>query len=123
MTDVDPRMTQSRDSHGRFKADHRTRNLAIGAATAVGALASAAAAALHFGWLDRLLPGDGGEHAAPDLAPDAPVPGTTRAPDAFRPDPTAPVPAAERESLRPATGPGPGPSITEPNGSMASQTS
>lgn len=47
----------------------------------------------------------GAEHPAPDLAPDAPRPGTngTRAPEAFRPDPTAPVPENERESLRPAT--------------------
>ena len=28
-------------------------------------------------------------------------------PEAFRPDPTAPVPASEREGLRPATGPAP----------------
>jgi len=49
------------------------------------------------------------EHAAPDLAADAPpVDIHTRAPDAFRPDPTAPVPPELRESLRPATGPAPG---------------
>lgn len=48
------------------------------------------------------------EHSAPDLALDKPHPGPKdRAPDAFRPDPTAPVPANEREGLRPATGPGP----------------
>lgn len=49
------------------------------------------------------------EHSAPDLAPDKPAPGPRdRAPDAFRPDPTAPVPAGMRESLRPATGHAPG---------------
>ena len=48
------------------------------------------------------------EHAAPDLAADRPAPGPhDRAPDAFRPDPTAPVPPELRESLRPATGPAP----------------
>ena len=52
------------------------------------------------------------EHAAPDLAPDlAPDksrPGATdRAPEAFRPDPTAVPTKAEREALRPATGPAP----------------
>ncbi|MFD1788381.1 hypothetical protein ACFSC3_12440 [Sphingomonas floccifaciens] len=48
------------------------------------------------------------EHPAPDLALDKPHPGPTdRAPDAFRPDPTAPVPDSEREGLRPATGPAP----------------
>jgi hypothetical protein len=48
------------------------------------------------------------EHAAPDLALDKPRPGATdRAPDAFRPDPTAVPTKAERESVRPATGPAP----------------
>ena len=95
-------MTQKRDSHGRFKADHSKRNLAIGATAAVGAIASAVGAALHLGWFDRFFPGDA-EHEAPDLAIDAPTPGTNgRAPEAFRPDPTAEVPASEREGLRPA---------------------
>ena len=45
------------------------------------------------------------EHAAPDLAPDQPHPGPEdRAPTEFRPDPTAPVPAAERAALRPPPG-------------------
>lgn len=48
--------------------------------------------------------GDEG-HAAPDLAPDA-TPGG-RAPEAFRPDMDAPMTPAEREALRPATGPSP----------------
>ncbi|MEG8014182.1 hypothetical protein [Sphingomonas sp. 22R3R2A-7] len=48
------------------------------------------------------------EHAAPDLALDKPRPGADdRAPEAFRPDPTAGPTKAERESLRPATGPAP----------------
>ncbi|MDO7844507.1 hypothetical protein [Sphingomonas immobilis] len=95
-------MVQARDSHGRFKADHSARNTAIGVAAGFGALAAGVAAAFRFGLLDRLLPA-GGEHAAPDLALDAAPAGTNRAPDAFRPDPTAPVPASEREGLRPAT--------------------
>lgn len=46
-----------------------------------------------------------GEHRAADLAPAAT--GTSparpeRAPEAFRPDPTAPVPPEERDALRPA---------------------
>lgn len=101
-------MTQKRDSHGRFKADDARRNQAIGAVTAVGAVATAIGAALHFGLFDRLFPGGEG-HAAPDLAPAAPPPGTDRAPEAFRPDPTAAVPAAEREAFRPATMPAPSP--------------
>lgn len=97
-------MTQTRDSHGRFKADHRTRNIAIGTATAVGAVASAVGAALHFGLFDRWLHrGEG--HEAPDLAPGAQD--YERAPDAFRPEGDAPVGATEREALRPATHPVP----------------
>jgi hypothetical protein len=70
--------------------------------------------------LARRRPGNA-EHAAPDLALDQPRPGATdRAPAAFRPDPTAPVPAGEREALRPATGPAP--TMVEPRGSMRSQT-
>ena len=43
-------------------------------------------------------------HAAPDLAADKPRPdGSARAPYDFRPDPTASVPADEREALRPAS--------------------
>ena len=67
----------------------------------------------------RKTPSEG--HAAPDLALDKPHPtASDRAPEAFRPDPTAPVSAADREALRPATGPVP--SMVEPRGSMASQT-
>ncbi len=47
------------------------------------------------------------EHVPTDLLGDTRPAPTDRAPDAFRPDPTAPVPAGERESLRPATGPAP----------------
>lgn len=44
-------------------------------------------------------------HAAPDLSADA-APGA-RAPEAFRPAIDAPMTPAEREALRPATGPSP----------------
>lgn len=47
------------------------------------------------------------EHVPTDLLGDTRPAPTDRAPDAFRPDPTAPVPASEREGLRPATGPAP----------------
>ena len=96
-------MTQRRDSHGRFKPDHRTRNLAIGAATVVGVGAAAVVGALKAGLLDRFFPAIEG-HDAPDLALDAAPAGTDRAPDSFRPDPTATPTAAERESLRPPEG-------------------
>lgn len=104
----------------RPEASRHTRNLALGAAAGIGAVAAAGFAILRFGLFDRLFaPSEG--HAAPDLAADAPPPGSEgRAPVDFRPDPTAPVSAAEREALRPATGPGP--SLTELRGSMNSQT-
>lgn len=50
--------------------------------------------------------GDEG-HAVPDLAATAPLGPDHRAPVAFRPDMDAPMTAAEREALRPATGPSP----------------
>ena len=100
-------MTQKRDSHGRYKADHTQRNVVIGAATAIGAIATGLASAIHFGLFDRFFgPRDG--HAAPDLEVDTHPGPNDRAPDHFRPDPTAPVSAADREALRPATGPAPG---------------
>lgn len=56
----------------------------------------------------RAASGDGsfgtGEHPAPDLAgSERPAAAEReRAPEAFRPDPTAPVPPEERDALRPA---------------------
>lgn len=86
------------------------------------AAGAAIGAAIWQGWIK--LPfgttATGGQHVVPDLAADAPTPGTDRAPDAFRPDPTAPVPENERESLRPATGPAP--SLVQDRGAMRSQT-
>ena len=45
-----PNSKQARDSHGRFKADHRTRNRSI-AAGAVLAVGAGLAAALWRGWV------------------------------------------------------------------------
>ena len=47
------------------------------------------------------------EHVPTDLIGAERVSTETRAPDAFRPDPTAVPTAEEREALRPATGPAP----------------
>lgn len=47
------------------------------------------------------------EHVPTDLMGDRPPTAYDRAIDAFRPDPTAPVPPEMRDSLRPATGPAP----------------
>lgn len=56
------------------------------------------------------------EHVPTDLLSDAPVTTATRAPEAFRPDPTAVPTAEEREALRPATGPAP--TLAADRGSM-----
>ncbi len=118
-------MTSAKNkTSARFAPESSTRRTAAIAATAIGGVAAGVTAALKLGWLDRFFaaPGDaaGAEHAAPDLAANAPPPGTNRAPEAFRPDPTAPVSEAEREALRPATGPAPTLSATA--GEMANQT-
>jgi hypothetical protein len=90
----------------RPAAKPAARSPGIGALS-IGALLVAAGAAL-VGAVVRARQSGGAEHEAPDLALDQPRPGADdRAPIAFRPDPTAPVSAAERESLRPATGPAP----------------
>lgn len=71
---------------------------------ALGTILGAGAAAFAAFRMTR-APGQG--HAAPDLAPDAdPV---ERAPEAFRPDPQAPVSLAERDAFRPSTIPVPTP--------------
>jgi hypothetical protein len=105
-------------------ADRPGRTRMAVAAGAVGAIAAGVTAALKLGWLDRFFTvtdaDPGAEHAAPDLAPAAATPGTARAPEAFRPDPTAPVPDSEREALRPATGLAP--TMSPERGEMANQT-
>lgn len=78
----------------------------------LGLLTLGAALVAGGAYLARRIPGrataGNAEHPAPDLALDRPHPGPDdRAPEAFRPDPTAPVPESEREGLRPATGPAP----------------
>jgi len=82
------------------KAPKRSTLLTIGG----GLLALGFAAA---GWGARQSGREG--HRAPDLSPDPPRPGPDdRAPEAFRPDPTAVPSKAEREALAPATGHAPG---------------
>lgn len=96
---------QHRDSHGRFAPDHRLRNRSI-AAGAVLAAGAGLAAALWQGWVKMPRgPWSGAMegHEAPDLALDAPKPGTDRAPEAFRPDPEAIPTDADRAGLQPAS--------------------
>ena len=91
----------------RRKAAPAARSSAALPIAATGA-ALLAAGGLLFGLWRRFAARGTVEYLAPDLGLDQPRPGTNgRAPVAFRPDPTAPVPAAEREALRPATMPAP----------------
>ena len=113
-------MTKKSSKTSAAKAKEAKHTRAIVAATAVGAVIAGVSAAIGMGWLNRFVPAGNAEHDAPDLAADAPTPGSTRAPDAFRPDPTAPVPASERDGLRPATGASP--TLVATRGEMANQT-
>ncbi|TPG15307.1 hypothetical protein [Sphingomonas oligophenolica] len=84
-------------------ATSKTRTTALTIGGTLLAIGAAAVSVLLFGRRPN------GEHTAPDLALDTPRPGPDdRAPEAFRPDPTAIPTAAERDSLRPATGHAPG---------------
>lgn len=80
----------------------------IGAIAAIGTALLGAGAVVAGLLVRRGKAANPAGHAAPDLALDRPRPGPeTRAPEAFRPDPTAVPTEAEREALRPATGPAP----------------
>ncbi|MDP1027634.1 hypothetical protein Q5H91_10450 [Sphingomonas sp. KR1UV-12] len=86
----------------------RSKTFGVNLLTAGAAAIGLGATAVAILFARRGARANPAEHAAPDLALDQPRPGAQdRAPDAFRPDPTAPVPASLRESLRPATGPAP----------------
>lgn len=89
------------------------RKLGVTLLTGLGfALATAAtgAAAILIG--RRRKRGEG--HAAPDLTGDTRPAAEDRAPEAFRPDPTATPTAAEKEALRPATMAAPSPAQSDP---------
>lgn len=76
----------------------------------LGAIAVAVLGAAAFGaWRLLRRPVEGTKPV--DLMGDSHPDGSERAPDAFRPDPTAPVPSSERAQFRPAlatAGPGAG---------------
>lgn len=107
--------------HKKSKTKHPPRTAGISTLRTAALAVTGIAVGLVGVLLTRRRAVGTAEHAAPDLALDKPHPGPKdRAPDAFRPDPTAAVPASEREGLRPATGPTP--TLVEPRGSIASLT-
>ncbi len=92
-------------SKRRAKAPEPSRAGAIAAGTlSLGAIAGVLAAGV-FGLrrLARRAPG-GGEHVPTDLMGETRPSAEDRAPADFRPDPTAPIPASERDAFRPALG-------------------
>ena len=106
-------------SNARAKALDTTTALSIGAA--VLTVGAAIAGFLARRQITAWAAPDSAEHPAPDLALDRPHPGPSdRAPVDFRPNIDAPMSPAEREALRPATGPAP--SLAAEEGTMNSQT-
>lgn len=88
----------------------QANGVAIGALVAgLGAIAGAllwrrrGTAPERAGVVDQQAAMSGPAHVPTDLMGDRHPGPNDRAIDAFRPDPTAPVPLAEREALRPAT--------------------
>ncbi|AQR75339.1 hypothetical protein [Sphingomonas sp. LM7] len=79
----------------------KTKSVALGTLSIgaiVGAVAAAAFAVLKLGKNAR----GSAEHVPTDLLGDTRPAPEDRAPEAFRPDPTAPIPAGERDAFRPA---------------------
>jgi hypothetical protein len=78
-----------------------SRSAALGAVS-IGAAVSVLAAGAYGLWqLIRRMPSPG-EHVPTDLMGNTHPDGSKRVPVDFRPDPTAPVPASERDQFRPA---------------------
>ena len=99
----------SSKTRSRKNANRETARRGVGGrAIALGALSlgaiAAAVGALLLG--KRAKSGDGsfgsGEHVPVDLMGDTHPGPDARAAEAFRPDPTAPIPAGERDAFRPA---------------------
>jgi len=103
----DPRKARSRsddDGAGAVPGDSTTSPIAPRPATMAAAPVGMAETEKHF----EERPGNpAAEHVPTDLMGDAHPGNDTRAVEAFRPDPTAVPTDAEREALRPATGPAP----------------
>jgi hypothetical protein len=96
------RKPAARKAPAKAKANPAPARTAHSASMAtLGTLAVAALGAVAFGaWRLFRRPAEGTEPT--DLLGDAHPDGSERAIPAFRPDPTAPVPASEREQFRPA---------------------
>ena len=118
--------TPPHEAGGKPKSKPKRKDARIGTGTAwsIGAVALAAgagiAAFLTRGRIAALLSGNGGEGHVPTDLLDPKRNADDRAIADFRPDMSAPMTAAEREALRPATGPAP--SMVAARGTMNAQT-
>ncbi|ATY33997.1 hypothetical protein [Sphingomonas psychrotolerans] len=93
--------TKTTNRQRKPAAKSRGKSLALGTLS-IGAIAGAFAAAA-FALLKRSKTARGSAgHVPTDLMGDAHPGPNDRAIDAFRPDPTAPIPAGERDAFRPA---------------------
>lgn len=103
---------------------HAPKPMTAGTAWSIGAVALAAgagiAAFLSRGRIAALLSGSASEGHVPTDLLDPKRNADDRAVADFRPDMSAPMTAAEREALRPATGAGP--SMVASRGTMNTQT-
>ncbi|WP_448663505.1 hypothetical protein ACG3SL_02200 [Sphingomonas sp. CJ20] len=98
-----PTKTRStRGSAAKAKPASKSGGTSVLAGTlSIGAVLGVLAAGI-FGLRRARRAPSGGEHVPTDLLGDTRPDPQDRAIDAFRPDPTAPVPASERDALRPA---------------------
>lgn len=95
------RKAPARKAPARTKAAPPARTAHSASMTALGTLAAATLGAVAYGaWRLFRRPVEGTEPT--DLMGAGHPDGSERAIEAFRPDPTAPVPAAERDQFRPA---------------------
>lgn len=78
----------------------------------IGAVAATAFGLFRLGKRGAAIPGG---HVPTDLMGDAPHGPDDRAIAAFRPDPTAPIPASERDAFRPALAGAAAPTLVSPS--------
>jgi hypothetical protein len=99
-----PKRRAPRTKAAKTETGRNAKSVALGtlsAGAAIGALAAGVFGLLKLG--RRLTPAPGAaEHVPTDLMGDKHPGFEDRAVDAFRPDPTAPIPAGERDAFRPA---------------------
>lgn len=91
---------KTRGSRRKASADGKGKAGGLGPLSIGAALAAIAAGA--FALIKLRRPAGSAEHVPSDLLGDTHPGPDDRAPEAFRPDPTAPVPPGERDAFRPA---------------------